>query len=246
MDVLQAARTALACLDLTSLNDADGAADVDRLCARAQGPHGSVAAVCVWPHLAARARARTPAGVRVAAVANFPHGDADPGRALRDAQQIVDAGAQEIDLVLPWRALAAGDEAACRALLRAVRGACAGLVLKVIVESGELRAPALIRRACEISLDEGADFVKTSTGKTPRGATPDAARVMLEAVRACGRPAGFKASGGIRTLVEARVYLDLAAAALGVGALAPARFRLGASSLLDDIEAVLSGRGASD
>jgi deoxyribose-phosphate aldolase len=241
-DTRTAARLALACLDLTSLDEADTEADVERLCARAHGPHGDVAAVCVWPRLAARARACAPAPVRVAAVANFPDGGTDLDRVLRELGRIVDAGAQEADFVLPWRALAAGDERTCATLLEAVRRAGASLTLKVIVESGELRTPALVRRACDLALRAGADFIKTSTGKTPVGATPESARVMLEAVRDAGRTAGFKASGGIRTLADARLYLGLTEAVLGPEALAPARFRLGASRLLDDIEAALAGR----
>lgn len=243
-DPTAAARTALACLDLTSLNDADDEATIERLCARAAGPHGAVAAVCVWPRLAAFARGRLPGTIGVAAVANFPDGGADIERAVGETRAIVDAGAQEVDVVLPWRALAAGDDGACLRLLAQVRAACAGRVLKVILESGELKDPELIRRASGIALDAGADFLKTSTGKMPAGATPAAARVMLQAIadhpRARAR-AGFKASGGIRRVADAVPYLDLVEAILGPDALAPARLRIGASSLLDDIEAVLGG-----
>ena len=107
----EVARLALQCLDLTSLNDADGEAEVAQLCRRAQGPHGPVAAVCVWPHLAAFARKQLPPHIAVAAVANFPAGGSDPEPALRDVRQIAEAGAQEVDVVLPWRALRDGDEA---------------------------------------------------------------------------------------------------------------------------------------
>jgi len=235
------ARTALACLDLTTLGEADTEADVARLAARARGRFGAPAALCVWPRLAAFARREAPPAVAVAAVANFPDGGADLERALRDTGEIVQAGAQEVDLVLPWRALRAGDEAACARLLAAVRRACAGLRLKVILESGELRDEALIRRAARLALDQGADFLKTSTGKTPLGATPAAARAMLETIAATpGSVAGFKASGGVRTVADAGVYIELVRARLGPAALQPARLRLGASALLDDIEAVLA------
>ena len=243
--VLQnAAHIALRCLDLTSLNDADTAADITALCQRAHGPFGPVAAVCVWPRLAAFARAQLPAKIAVAAVANFPHGGADIETAVRDTMQIVQAGAQEVDLVLPYRSLMAGDEIAVAALLNAVRRACPGLLLKVILETGELKTPELIARACQISLDAGADFLKTSTGKTPVSATLEAARIMLSAIAAS--PAardrvGFKAAGGIRTVSEAAGYLALVQEILGASALTPQRFRIGASSLLVDIEAVLSG-----
>jgi deoxyribose-phosphate aldolase len=248
-----AARTALACLDLTSLNDADTEADVARLCQRAQGPHGPVAAVCVWPRLAAFARAHLPANIAVAAVANFPDGSADIDRAVRDTREIVDAGAQEVDVVLPIAALMAGDSAAVLRLLQAVRNACSGLTLKVILETGVLADDALIEQASRLALAQGADFLKTSTGKTPVSATPHAAQLMLQAIAAAplaaGRHVGFKASGGIRTVADAVVYMDLCTGTLGQQALTPARFRIGASSLLNDIEAVLgnaSGRAPSD
>ena len=97
-----------------------------------------------------------------------------------------------------------------------------------------------------MALEAGADFLKTSTGKTPVSATPQAARVMLQAIAAAPAAArvGFKASGGIRTVADAKVYLDLCADVLGASAVVPARFRIGASSLLNHIEAVLDGRGA--
>jgi deoxyribose-phosphate aldolase len=238
------ARLALACLDLTSLNTADTEDDIARLCDKAVGPHGHVAAVCVWPRLAAFARRRLPPEVAVAAVANFPDGAADPAGALRDVALIVEAGAQEVDVVLPWRHVVAGDDASATALLRAVRKASGSLRLKVIIESGELAAGPLIARACRLSLAEGADFLKTSTGKTAIGATADAARVMLQAIADdddARTRVGFKASGGVRTVAEAAVYMDLVRASWGDAALAPARFRIGASSLLADIDAILRG-----
>lgn len=236
------AAAALACLDLTRLNDGDTEADIAALCVRAEGRFGSVAAVCVWPRLAAFARRQLPAAIRVAAVANFPEGGSEPALAQRDIGQIADAGAQEVDVVLPWRALAAGDTAACRRLLAAARRASEGLVLKVILESGELKTPGLIAEASRMAVGEGADFLKTSTGKTPTGATPEAARVMLAEIAAGGSNAlGFKASGGVRTVADAARYLALVREALGEGACTPQRFRIGASGLLDDIESVLAG-----
>lgn len=243
-DPALAAAIALRSLDLTSLNDGDSAADVERLCARAQTRFGPVAAVCVWPRFAALARSRLPASIRVAAVANFPAGGSDVGAALADVHTIVAAGAQEVDLVLPWRALAAGDDAAARKVVVAARAACPRLVLKVIVESGELRKPALIERASRLALDAGADFVKTSTGKLPVGATLDAAGAMLRAIASHPRAhdrAGLKVSGGLRRVADLVPYFDMVGEMLGPQVLQPARFRIGASSLLDDIEALLGG-----
>jgi len=238
------ARIALACLVLTSLNEADTESDIAQLCRRAQSPFGPVAAVCVWPRLAAFARAQLPAHIRVAAVANFPYGHADVAAAVQDTRQIVHAGAQEVDVVLPYQALMAGDALAVTKLLTAVRHACPGLVLKVILETGELKTPALIARASQLALDAGADFLKTSTGKTAVSATPQAASVILATIAAhptARTLAGFKAAGGIRTVRETALYEALVLRHLGVEALTPKRFRIGASSLLMDIEAVLAG-----
>jgi len=248
-DPIAAARIALACLDLTSLNDRDDDAAIDRLCAQAIGPPGRgwPAAVCVWPRFVARARAALPATIGVAAVANFPAGALDTDAALRDAGAIVDAGGDEVDLVLPWRALQAGDAAGAATLVRAVRAATRGRVLKLIIESGELGGDALIDAACAIGLDAGVDFLKTSTGKTPHGASPVAAQRMLRAIVAHARrdAVGFKASGGVRTVADAGLYIALTRATLGDAALTPRRLRFGASGLLADIAAVLAGGAAA-
>jgi len=183
----------------------------------------------------------------VAAVANFPSGGSDSQSALRDVRQIVEAGAQEVDVVLPWRALRDGDEASAERLLRAVRQACEGLRLKVILETGELRVDALIARAATLALDCGADLLKTSTGKTPVGATLPAAQLMLQAIVAHPQArdrAGLKVSGGIRRVADALPYIELCRHQLGEAALQPQRLRIGASSLLDDVEAVLGGKAA--
>jgi deoxyribose-phosphate aldolase len=240
----EVARIALSCLDLTSLNENDGQAQVAALCERAAptASRGAVAAVCVWPRLARFARAMAPNQVAVAAVANFPDGSSDVERALRDTADIVQAGAQEVDLVLPYRSLLADDLNACQRVLQAVRRASEGLILKVILESGELREPRFIEQAARLALDAGADFLKTSTGKTPVSATPRAAQLMLRSIandaQARGR-VGFKASGGIGSVADAALYLELVADHLGAEALVPARFRIGASALLNQIEIAL-------
>jgi deoxyribose-phosphate aldolase len=241
----EVARLALQCLDLTSLNDADTPADIDALCQRAQTRYGPVAAVCVWPRFVAQARSLLPASVQVAAVANFPTGARNITLVLADIQAIVDAGGNEVDVVLPYRALMNGQAAQCAGFLAQVRAASRPLALKVIIESGVLATPALIAQATQLALAAGADFVKTSTGKTPVSATAQAATVMLREIAASGlENAGFKASGGIRTVLDARVYLELVASTLGKPALISRRLRFGASGLLNDIEAVLGGRAS--
>jgi deoxyribose-phosphate aldolase len=240
------AQRAVSLMDLTRLNDDDTEQDIRALCARASGPAGSVAAVCVWPRFAALTRSLLPQEINVAAVVNFPHGDTDIEPALAQAREVIAAGAQEIDVVMPYRALQQGNIQDVKALLEAVRAQCPQQVLKVILETGELKSPELIALASDLSIDAGADFLKTSTGKTPVNATADAASIMLRRIAArgdAGAKIGFKASGGIRTLDDALVYMNLQVEYLGQGSLTKARFRLGASSLLDNLEEAI-GHGS--
>jgi deoxyribose-phosphate aldolase len=149
-------------LDLTSLTGEESDAQLEALCAKATTPVGPVAAVCVFGDKVARVRALLPEGaIRIAAVANFPEGDADPVRARDESAAAVAAGADEIDVVLPWQAWLAGDERAALAVVEAARAEAP--VLKVILESGALEAPAIVRAAASAALAAGADFVKTST-----------------------------------------------------------------------------------
>ena len=251
MDPSQAARRALAALDLTSLGEDDTAGRIEVLCASAAGPGGAPPAVCVYPeHVATARRALDATGLKdvaVATVVNFPDGAADPGRGERETRRAVAPGAREIDVVLPWRALLAGKPDEARRVVEACRSACPGRLLKVILETGELADAGAIRAAADLALDAGADFIKTSTGKVATGATPAAARTMLEAIRAHGGKAGFKASGGVRTLEDAATYLGLADEILGEGwADDPAHFRIGASGLLAEIRRVLGAVAEED
>ncbi|MEJ1156818.1 deoxyribose-phosphate aldolase [Prosthecomicrobium sp. N25] len=241
------AARALPLLDLTDLADDCKEAAVADLCARAVTPHGPVAAVCLWPRFVRLAKARlagTP--VRVATVVNFPAGGTDTPAVLAETRAAIADGADEIDLVMPYRAFLAGQPEVADAQIRLVREACAAPVrLKVILETGRLAAPDAIRRAADLALAAGADFIKTSTGKVPVNATPEAATLMLEAIRDAGGRAGFKAAGGIRTTADAGHYLGLADRILGAGWATPATFRFGASGLLADLLAHLDG-GAPD
>jgi deoxyribose-phosphate aldolase len=234
-DRAAAARRALALVDLTSLNDDDTPERIAALCEQAVTPEGPVAAVCIYPRFVAQAAAAlagTP--VRVATVANFPAGLDDPRGARREAEQAIADGADEVDVVLPYLAFAAGDRDAALEVVRQTRAATAGATLKVILETGRLETEALIRSAAESALEAGADFVKTSTGKLKPGATLEAARPMLEAIRDHGR-GGFKAAGGVRSTEDAAAYLALADEIIGPGWAAPTTFRFGASGLLGDL-----------
>ncbi len=241
MDTRVAAQLSLNSLDLTSLNDGDDSAAIASLCRRANTPWGAVAAVCVWPRFVAQARAGLPPKVAVAAVANFPDGALEVERARSATRALLDAGGDEVDLVLPWRSMLGGEAIAAARLVSAVRAACPHQTLKLIIESGELPLPETVRQASRIGLDAGVDFLKTSTGKTGHGASHDAARLMLECICEQSRPVGFKAAGGIRTVDDAAGYIELVRRLLGDSALCSERLRFGASGLLGDIERVLSG-----
>ena len=238
---LTAAR-ALQCLDLTELGDACAPQHISRLLARAKTPYGNVAAVCVWPQFVSQAMEMLRgSSIPVATVINFPAGGEDVERAVEDTVEALRDGAREIDLVAPYRAMLRGDERAMREMIGAVRDHVpAGCLLKVILETGELREPATIRRACEIAIEADAHFLKTSTGKTSVSATPESARILMEAIRDSAKPVGFKASGGIRTLAGAQTYLSLADEIMGPDWAGPRTFRIGASALLDELLAALS------
>jgi deoxyribose-phosphate aldolase len=237
------ARRALALVDLTTLTGEETEADIVALCAKARTPEGPVAAVCLYgPWVATAARELAGSPVAVASVANFPDGDPDPARARREAEQAIADGGDEVDVVLPYRAWLAGEERTALAVVEAARAAVpAPHRLKVILETSALKDPGTIKAAALAAIDAGADFVKTSTGKTEAGATPEGARAMLEAIAERGGTVGFKASGGVRTTAQAGEYLALADARLGPGWASPRTFRFGASGLLDDLLGVLAG-----
>ena len=241
MTTQSSAQRILSLIDLTNLNDDCREEDVVELCSRAQGEFGNTAAVCVWPrfvNLCASILRGT--SIKVATVVNFPHGGTDVADVVATTIAALDAGADEIDLVLPYQSMIIGDEAQVLSMLQAVREVVhAPAHLKVILETGELINPERIRRASELAIKSGADFIKTSTGKTKISATPEAVTTMLQVIRDSGRLVGLKPSGGIRTVADAQQYLDLADAIMGPQWATPQTFRFGASGLLDAVEAEL-------
>ena len=230
-----------ACLDLTTLEGGDTPETVRAVCFRARA--GGVAAVCVYPSLVPAAREALRGGeVRLAAVAGaFPSGQSDLDVKVADVRAALAAGADEIDVVIDRGAFLAGRYAAVAAQLAALRAACAGATFKVIVEAGELGSYSALRRACDLALAAGADFIKTSTGKSAISTTPAIALAMCYALRAhrraTGRCAGLKLSGGIRSATAALGYLALVKESLGDEWLRPALLRFGASRLLDELAA---------
>ncbi|MDF1793851.1 MAG: deoxyribose-phosphate aldolase [Thalassobaculaceae bacterium] len=239
-DLIGIARRAIACLDLTSLNDTDDDAVIETLCRRAITPAGPVAAVCVWARFVPLCRARLQGtGVKVCTVVNFPHGF-ESVEAVRD--EILPAiadGADEIDVVLPYTALLNGRRDAARAVLDMARLMTGEGTLKVILETGRLLTQSAIREAAEMAVEAGADFLKTSTGKVAVSATLEATRILLDTAAAAPRPVGVKVAGGVRTTEQAAAYLRLADSINGRAG--PTNFRFGASGLLDALLATLDG-----
>lgn len=236
------AQQVLGLLDLTDLDEAATEQDIARLCDRAVTPYGPVAAVCVWPRFASLCAGRLAgSGVRVAAVANFPDGGDDPAEAEADTWKAVSSGADEVDLVFPYRAWLAGRRSDAVKLVKTCKQVCGREVwLKVILETGRLGSTSTIRAAAGDALEGGADFLKTSTGRIETGATPEAAAALLHAIRDGHRVAGLKVSGGVRSLAEAADYLAIAEQIMGAGWADPDTFRIGASRLLDELLQVLS------
>ena len=223
-------------IDLTDLSDDHSPDGIDELCRRAR-EHGT-AAVCVWPEYVARcAELLAGSAVRVATVVNFPSGDEAVDDVVALAGAALAEGADDIDLVLPYRAYLGGDSDRAGEMVAAIAALVESpKLLKVILESGAYPDTDTVARAARLALANGADFVKTSTGKISEGASLEAARAMLDEIHTAaqtGRAVGIKPSGGIRTSDEAFAYIDLADEAMGEGWATPATFRFGASGLLD-------------
>ena len=243
---------AISMIDLTTLEGQDTPGKVRALCAKAKHPDPAdptapqVAAVCVYPDLAhVAAQELTGTGIHVASVATaFPSGRTSLDVKLADVKYAVAAGADEIDMVIDRGAFLAGDYEKVATEIRAVKEASGpagkgGAHLKVILETGELLTYDNVRRASWLAMLSGADFIKTSTGKVAPAATLPVTMIMLEAVRdfrlTHGRQVGVKPAGGIRTAKDAIRYLVLVNETAGEDWLDPDWFRLGASSLLNDL-----------
>lgn len=227
------ARRAIPLLDLTDLSESCDAPAIDRLCRSAR--QWGVAAVCVRPRFVAQAAPSLEgSGIPVATAVNFPQGGEDVALTRAETRKVLDDGAREIDLVLPYRAFLRGEERLAGAMVEAVRGVCGREhPLKVILETGAFPDLEAIGAASRLALAAGADFLKTSTGKIPVSASPEAAEAMLRAIRAFeARSAGLKVSGGLRSASDAARYLALADRIMGTDWVSPRTFRLGASSLL--------------
>src|SRR5438876_6465512 len=238
---------AIRCTDLTTLECSDTPGKVAALCSKAIRPDPtdahipSVAAVCVYPNLVPTAVERVHGtGVKVASVATaFPSGQSPLEAKLEEVRWVVDQGADEVDMVIDRGAFLSGRYAKVYDEIVRVKDACGDAHLKVILETGELGTYDNVRRASLLAIAGGADFIKTSTGKAATNATLPVQLCMLEVIRdvheETGRVVGMKAAGGIRQAKQAVQFLVQVHETLGLAWLTPDRYRLGASTLLNDV-----------
>lgn len=235
---------ALSFMDLTTLNNNDNRQTIETLCEQAIQGSQHVAAVCVFPEWVAVAKQcldDQEHSVKVATVTNFPDGGSNVDRAAAETERAIAAGADEVDVVLPYQSLLKGDESTPSELVRECKDICGeSVALKVIIESGRLERHDQIVLASEIAIANGADFIKTSTGKVPVNATLKATEAMLGVIKSSKTNCGFKAAGGIKTVEEAVQYMELAEQIMGADWVTPEHFRIGASSLLKAIQNTLS------
>lgn len=245
---VQGLKMLITMLDLTTLEGADTPGKVTSLCQKACRPAPdsdrdvpSVGAVCVYPPMVPVAREQL-AGtdIRIASVASyFPSGQASLDERVEEVERVREAGADEIDVVLNRNAFLSGKYAQAYNEIKKLATAAGDAHLKVILETGELETYDSVRLASRIAMDAGADFIKTSTGKIKPAATMPVTLVMLEAIRdfylETGRKVGMKPAGGIRKAKPALRYLVMVKETLGDEWLTPDCFRIGASSLLNDL-----------
>lgn len=223
-------------LDLTSLNEDDTALQIETLSNKAVGSLGAVAAVCIYPKFVTLAKQQlqhTP--VQVATVANFPAGSHPLNKVLAEIELALLDGVDEVDVVMPYQDYLLGNKKTTRELVKQAKDLCAQHTLKVILETGILNEDAIIYDVSCHVLDAGADFIKTSTGKVPVGATLAAAKQMLTAIKQVNPAAGFKVSGGVKTPEQAGNYIKLAEEIMGNPWCHAQHLRIGASSLLDHL-----------
>ena len=244
---MQALHLALSMIDLTTLEGKDSEGKVKQLCYKASHLHDkypglpNVAAICVYPNMVPIAKKSLDGtGINVASVATaFPSGMADIKAKLEEVKSVVDAGADEVDMVISRGKFLSGNYGYVSDEISQVKEACGKAHLKVILETGELVTLDNVRLASDIAMEAGADFIKTSTGKISPAATPPVVLTMLEAIRdfqtKTGKKIGMKPAGGIGTAKQAIQYLVMIKETLGDDWLSPNLFRFGASSLANDI-----------
>lgn len=240
MNDVQAAKILIKSIDLTSLNDSDNEYKIEKLCQQSKTLYGHVASVCVYPKFVSLAKSLlSNNGVKVATVINFPEGGNNINHVINELEGALRNGADEIDAVFPYRAFLENNWIVVDNFLHVVNKSEKHYTSKIILETGEISKSTKIIEATRLCLESGATFIKTSTGTTPISATPEAANLILETISTYPKKAGFKASGGIKTIDDAKKYLILAEAIMGYKWVSPKTFRIGASSLLDNLLGVI-------
>lgn len=244
---IQALKLALSMMDLTTLEGKDSDGKVIQLCQKAKLPYApmpdlpTVAAVCVYPTMVRLAKQEVKGtGIQIASVATaFPSGMAPLSVRIDDTKFAVDEGADEVDMVISRGAFLSGEYTQVFDEIAAIKEACGRAHLKVILETGELHTYENVRKASDLAMEAGGDFIKTSTGKISPAATQPVTLVMLEAIRdyyyKTGKKIGMKPAGGIKTAKQALQYLVLVKETLGAEWLNNEYFRFGASSLANDV-----------
>jgi deoxyribose-phosphate aldolase len=225
-------------IDLTSLNNNDDNATILTLSNKSITPFGEVAAICIYSHFIQYAKQvynELNKNIKIATVVNFPHAMIDEELIKYELDLAISRGADEIDLVYPYHALIKGNSDIGARIVTIARDKCKTIKLKVILETGELKQDELIYLASKIAINAGCDFIKTSTGKVSVNATPNAVKVMLEAIKDSQTNCGIKIAGGVKTVADAMEYYNLVQSYMGHNWINNSKFRFGTSSLLDNI-----------
>jgi deoxyribose-phosphate aldolase len=232
----------ISCIDLTSLNNTDNEPSIQQLINKAnQGFDGIYpAAVCTFSNFGEQVKSSLRSNIRTAVVGScFPNGQTLSTAKIEEARHISKTGIDELDIVINRGDALIGNEENIFNEIQAIKKAIGHIQLKVILETGELKEEKLIKKISQIAIGAGADFIKTSTGKSVTGASPEAVRWMCEIIQShyknTGKKIGIKPSGGIRTFEDAHEYYSIVQSILGNDWLNPNLFRIGASSLYDQL-----------
>jgi deoxyribose-phosphate aldolase len=226
----------IALIDHTRLEENDTPEAVAEFCKDAASPRGNCAAVCIYPQyisIAKNALKNTP--IKIATVVNFPKGNNDFHACLDEMQSALDAGVDEIDIVIPYAELMRGNDFFVEEFIKACRRYSHDATLKIIIESGLLSADQ-IKKVSQFIIDAGIEFIKTSTGKVPQGASPEAVSAILETIQKNKTNTGLKISGGVRTREDAEHYITLVEKFMGKNWISPEKLRFGSSKLAKELK----------
>lgn len=243
-DIMASARRAIPFLDVQLLNNGCSCADVSATTRRVQTRHGPVASLTVLPEFVQQASRETrKTSIKIGSVVNFPTGDHTAAEVIDQTRSLREAGVDEIDVVVPWRALIEGHPENISARVARVKAAGDGATIKATLETGLLGTTDLIREAAKGARDGGADFVKTSTGRAPKSATPDSVATLMKIMGDWGADVGVIPAGDMRNPADVYEYLDLADKQMGMDWTKPDRFRIAIFDLLDKIISDADGHG---